>query len=107
MKDANAVLEAERKDGKLGERNIENIGDTEGGGQEGEYIEMNLGLGVLEQREEEVENSGSGERDDESGDEREKRESDEPEERDLMGRLLNRNRVAKPNSKALVKEVEA
>lgn len=107
MKNANEVLEAERKEGRLDERNIENIGDVEGGGQEGEYIEMNLGLGVLEQREEEFKNSRSEERDDESGDEQEERESDESEGRDLMGRLLNRNGVVNPNSKALVREVEA
>ena len=106
MKYANALLEAERQEGRLDERNIENIGDTERGGLEGEYIEMNLGLGVLEQRGGEIGNSGSEERGDESGGERRGREGDEAEERDLMGRLLNRNGVEKSKSRALVREVE-
>ena len=45
MQRANAVLERERQAGKLGERDIEALGDGEGG-----YIEMNLGLGVLEEK---------------------------------------------------------
>ncbi|CAD6567356.1 MAG: hypothetical protein ASARMPREDX12_000224 [Alectoria sarmentosa] len=107
MKDANEVLEAERKEGRLDERNIENISDAEAGGQEGEYIEMDLGLGVLEQRGEEIEKSGSEERENESDDERKEGECDEPEERDFLGRLLNKNGEVKPISKTLVKEVES
>lgn len=43
---ANVQLEQEREKGILGDRNIEAIGE------EGRYIEMNLGLGVLEQKHE-------------------------------------------------------
>lgn len=46
MKNANEALETERKEGRLEERDIENVGD---GGREGGYIEMDLGLGVLEE----------------------------------------------------------
>lgn len=45
MKEANDVLEREREAGTLAERGIENIKD-----EEGKYIEMDLGLGVLEER---------------------------------------------------------
>lgn len=107
MKDANEVLEAERKEGRLDERNIENVGDAEGRGQEGEYIEMDLGLGVLEQRGEDIDKSGSGEKENESDDERKEGEGDEPEERDFLGRLLNKNGEVKPVSKTLVEEVES
>lgn len=40
---ANDELEVERAAGRLGERNIETVDDDE-------YIEMNLGLGVLEEK---------------------------------------------------------
>ena len=49
MKRANAELEVEREEWRLGERDIENVRD---GGREGEYIEMDLGLGVLEEKRE-------------------------------------------------------
>jgi hypothetical protein len=45
MQRANAALERERQAGKLGERDIEALGDEEGG-----YIQMDLGLGVLEEK---------------------------------------------------------
>lgn len=41
------MLETERKEGRLEERNIENLRDGDG---EGGYIEMDLGLGVLEEK---------------------------------------------------------
>ena len=47
MKSANEALEAERRDGRLAERDIENV---RGGEREGGYIEMDLGLGVLEEK---------------------------------------------------------
>ena len=49
MRSANEELEVERKEGTLDARNIENIGDktVESSG----HIEMNLGLGVLEEKE--------------------------------------------------------
>jgi len=45
MQRANADLERERQAGRLGERDIEAVGEAEGG-----YIEMDLGLGVLEEK---------------------------------------------------------
>lgn len=107
MKDANEVLETERKEGRLDERNIENVGDADGGGQEGKYIEMDLGLGVLEQRGDIDDKSGSEERDNGCDGGRKEKEGDRPENRDLLGRLLDKGGMVNPNSKTLVKEVEA
>lgn len=45
MQRANADLERERQAGRLGERDIEALGEGDGG-----YIEMDLGLGVLEEK---------------------------------------------------------
>jgi len=45
MRRANEVLERERQAGQLGERDIESLGDEEGGD-----IQMDLGLGVLEEK---------------------------------------------------------
>ena len=83
MKSANEELELERAEGTLGERDIENVKEEEEEGKE--YIEMDVGLGVLEERrnsiKEESEESesevdaGDG---DECGDEKE----------DIMGKLL-------------------
>ena len=47
IKSANEVLEAERKKGRLDEWNMETVDE---GAHEGGYIEMNLGLGVLEEK---------------------------------------------------------
>ncbi|KAL2048299.1 hypothetical protein N7G274_000210 [Stereocaulon virgatum] len=58
MRSANQELEVERAEGRLGERDIENLDEEEG--EEGRgYIEMNLGLGVLEERGEGSESDGS------------------------------------------------
>ncbi|MCJ1354096.1 MAG: hypothetical protein MMC33_004083 [Icmadophila ericetorum] len=43
---ANQELEYERREGRIVDRDIENLGN----GGEGTYIEMNLGLGVLEEK---------------------------------------------------------
>ena len=50
------MLETEREDGRLEERDIENV-------RGGRYIEMDLGLGVLEEK------TGDSAREDEDGDE--------------------------------------
>jgi len=50
---ANQELDVERAAGRLGERNIEAVDDEE-------YIEMNLGLGVLEEMGRDGEGSGGG-----------------------------------------------
>jgi hypothetical protein len=95
---ANSQLELERQAGTLRRRDIENLDDSDddgesdgngGGSEEDEgkgkatraYIEMNLGLGVLEEKrpgEESGESSGSGS--DEEGD-------------DLLAKLLNIDRA--------------
>jgi len=62
MQRANEVLERERQAGRLGERDIEAVGDEEGG-----YIEMELGLGVLEDKR--LVGERERERESESGDE--------------------------------------
>lgn len=58
MELANEELEREKAEGRLEERDIETLDD------EGSYIEMNLGLGVLEEKREK-EGNGSGSEDDE------------------------------------------
>ncbi|KAG0125861.1 hypothetical protein HOY82DRAFT_581238 [Tuber indicum] len=79
MEAANKDLQAEVEDGTIGKRNIEVL-DVE----EERYIEMNLGLGVLEGKRDgsvsEPSGSGSGESEGEEGDE---------EDHDVLLRLLN------------------
>lgn len=88
MKNANDVLETERREGRLGERDIENLGELDGeGGRGAGYIEMNLGLGVLEEvkkekaevkkeEEEGIDSFGDEEDEDESASESEEGEDD-------------------------------
>ena len=84
MQAANEQLEQERAEGKLVHRNIEDIGED----QEG-YIEMDLGLGVLEEKKAHegvcIEDEAPGI--DEEGD-----EEDSQGERDVLGRLLGKRR---------------
>ena len=47
MREANEELEVERREGRLGERDIEVLGEGSKG-----YVEMELGLGVLEEKKE-------------------------------------------------------
>lgn len=80
MHAANQRLEVERAEGKLADRDIENVRDDEGG-----YIEMDLGLGVLEEKGKEplaIEAKAEG------GDV----ESSQGKERDVLGRLMGRRR---------------
>ncbi|MCJ1453165.1 hypothetical protein MMC28_003511 [Mycoblastus sanguinarius] len=105
---ANEELEVEKKEGRLEERDIENV---DGSGEEGKgYIEMNLGLGVLEEKKED------GDVEEKSGDEsRSGRESEESSgeenakgvEKDVLGRLMGRKSKGKEkeNPKALVEEL--
>ena len=48
MVSANKLLDRDRAIGQLGRRNIENLSDSSADGKG--YIEMNLGLGVLEEK---------------------------------------------------------
>lgn len=94
MAAANKTLEVERAAGTLPERDLERV-DEEGG--EGGYIEMNLGLGVLEERDPDAESSsseseGSDEEEDmvaTSGDQRGGRVR---REKDVLGRLMGQKR---------------
>ncbi|KFY23813.1 hypothetical protein V491_02403 [Pseudogymnoascus sp. VKM F-3775] len=60
MDAANRELEAEKKAGTIAERRLE-IDDEEEGEKAGQYIEMNLGLGVLEEKTSDSETSSEGE----------------------------------------------
>ena len=97
---ANQELEIERAEGRLGARDIENLGSEdgepgEGGGGGKAYIEMELGLGVLEEKREGI--VGSEDEDEDEG------ESEEEivggvvgggrgGEKDVLGKLLGRGR---------------
>lgn len=82
MAEANRELEAERAAGTLEQRNIENMEDDE----DDQYIEMNLGLGVLEEKDPNASNlSSDSESDDEGG-------SEGKRERDIMGKLMGQQR---------------
>jgi hypothetical protein len=76
LKAANDELEAERRAGTLKQRAID-AGSEE---EEGQYIEMDLGLGVLEERNADAVGSSS------SSDE----EDGEPHEKSVMSKLLGK-----------------
>ncbi len=85
MQAANERLEQERAEGKLAQRDIENLGQT---GGEGGYIEMNLGLGVLEEKKGGREDMAA---EGEEGEEDEGGESTQGEG-DVLGRLMGKRR---------------
>ncbi|KFY45469.1 hypothetical protein V494_00933 [Pseudogymnoascus sp. VKM F-4513 (FW-928)] len=60
MESANRELEAEKQAGTIAERRLE-IDDEEEGEKDGQYIEMNLGLGVLEEKTSDSKTSSEGE----------------------------------------------
>lgn len=67
-------------EGRLADRDIENVGEDQDG-----YIEMDLGLGVLEEKGKEnlaIEVEAEGEDE----------ESSQGEERDVLGRLMGKRR---------------
>jgi len=106
MKSANAELEAERERGELGLRDIENVGEE--GEEKAGYIEMNLGLGVLEEKTgEESEsdsddtsesNFGDSEMDGakEEGKRRKSGDTKRKAEKDVLGKLMGQPRREKP-----------
>lgn len=65
---ANEQLEEEKREGRLDERNIENISEKDGDEGGRGYIQMDLGLGVLEEK---------GKREDEATNESESQSSSE------------------------------
>ncbi|KAJ9665747.1 hypothetical protein H2201_004234 [Coniosporium apollinis] len=88
---ANMELEEEKAAGVLDERSLEQA--NEGDDVDGQYIEMNLGLGVLEERDPNAESSNSSE--DEEADNRDPMQDFEgslPRDKNVMARLLGRNR---------------
>ncbi len=84
IRNANNELEVMREEGRLGERDIENIDNEEEGEGKG-YIEMNLGLGLLEEKRKEHEEEGS------TGSKSEEDQSEDGE-RDVLGRLMGRQK---------------
>lgn len=118
---ANAQLEQERAAGRLAERDIEKLdhviadgkeADEESNGGERQYIEMNLGLGVLEEQDPDACSSDSDEQDERSEEDGYNAGSDEPldkarwcskgSERDFMGKLMGQKRAI---SKAHIEEL--
>ncbi|KAH8148358.1 uncharacterized protein LAJ45_07459 [Morchella importuna] len=94
---ANRDLEGEIAAGTIAQRNIENVSEKEEA-----YIEMNLGLGVLKQ----IDPNNPDESESESEEEEEKeKDSDagaKAEEKDILGKLLQRPARGKPG----IQEVE-
>ncbi|KAI9816865.1 MAG: hypothetical protein M1827_001510 [Pycnora praestabilis] len=98
MAAANASLEDDRAAGRLQDRQLENVENDEEG-----YIEMNLGLGVLEDKDPDADGTSSSS--DESSNE-DGETTGEPEgninkvtqkERDIMGRLMGGRNNTRPN----------
>ncbi|KAF1994894.1 hypothetical protein P154DRAFT_539171 [Amniculicola lignicola CBS 123094] len=100
LKAANEELEVERAAGTLAKRAIE-IDDDQVG--EGQHIEMNLGLGVLEERDPDANSSSSEDSSsDEEDDEGEAHAVKAPREKNVMGRLMGRGRTL---DKPVIQEV--
>jgi hypothetical protein len=95
LKAANEELEAERKAGTLEKKKIE--ADDGAEEAEGQYIEMNLGLGVLEEKDP---NAPSDSSDSDS-------DTENPgKEKDILGKLMRREKHTDPAQIQEVKEVE-
>ena len=112
MESANKKLEELCTAGRLGERNIEHLEDDDGG--EKGYIEMNLGLGVLEEKRGEDSDSDSDDDDESdssgsSGDEEESKTAHETfvhgAHADPIARLF-RGSEEKGRAKVKIEEVE-
>lgn len=88
---ANRDLETEIAAGTIAQRNIENVGEKDEA-----YIEMNLGLGVLKQLD------PNNPEDSESEEEEESDAETKAEEKDILGKLLQRPARGKPG----IQEVE-
>ncbi|KAH9877697.1 hypothetical protein J1614_002914 [Plenodomus biglobosus] len=97
LKAANEELEAQKRAGTL--RGLEVEGEGEGGGEgEGEpYIEMDLGLGVLEVRGESDGSDGGESGIGGEGMDMEMDKGDGEEEKDVLGKLLGRDKAREKN----------
>ncbi|KAJ4356617.1 uncharacterized protein N0V89_004653 [Didymosphaeria variabile] len=89
LKAANEELEAQKKAGTL--QSSEIIGDEEADGEE-QYIEMNLGLGVLEEQGDEADNDAHESLDNNKEGEEEQQDS----EKDVLGKLMGREKPKEP-----------
>ncbi|KAL1606372.1 hypothetical protein SLS60_003774 [Paraconiothyrium brasiliense] len=89
LKAANEELEAQKRAGTL--QSSEIIGDEEADGEE-QYIEMNLGLGVLEEQDDEADNDAHGTLDEKKKGEEQQQDS----EKDVLGKLMGRERPKQP-----------
>lgn len=119
MRSANEELETERARGDLAKRDIENI--STGDGEENEeatgYIEMNLGLGVLEEKNGTESDSESESGSDSSSDDNniesigameEKQQASKEQKRhskrDVLGKLMGQPRREKPEIEVIEKD---
>ena len=83
MAAANAELEKLAQEGGLEGKRLEDVGEGD------EYVEMELGLGVMEQKKEGEESSEDSEDDDEDEkEEKNKQKEKEQKEKDILGRLM-------------------
>ncbi|KAH0350792.1 hypothetical protein KCU83_g4670, partial [Aureobasidium melanogenum] len=93
MAAANAELEKLAKEGGLEGKRLEDVGEGD------EYVEMELGLGVMEQKKEgeessddssaeSSEDSGEDSSEDDEVDDNEKQKEKEQKEKDILGRLM-------------------
>ena len=101
MREANQELEVERREGKLGERNIEALDEEEGG-----YVEMNLGLGVLEEKKKQTQIGYEDEADTDEGEEQEESDGDEVRDRKLPALLPITKRGGKVGIEVLADAAE-
>ncbi|KAF1973779.1 hypothetical protein BU23DRAFT_123945 [Bimuria novae-zelandiae CBS 107.79] len=92
LKAANEELEAQREAGTL--RTSEIIGDEDGDSEE-QYIEMNLGLGVLEEK---ADDADTGLRVSSDGEDEAEREGENGQDRDILGKLMGRDKAEEPPS---------
>lgn len=109
---ANDELEIERREGWLGNRDIEKLDEDEGGHEDGingengkPYIEMNLGLGVLEERRETVSESEEEPSTSREGDEKDDEEEKEEVESGILETLLGKKQRSKGREKVNIQDV--
>ena len=84
MVSANKLLDRDRATGQLDKRNIENLSDSSNDGKG--YIEMNLGLGVLEEKK----SLGSEDLSDDTSNASSIKQSYTPAKKDPIQKLLNK-----------------
>ncbi|KAK8189348.1 hypothetical protein HDK77DRAFT_271593 [Phyllosticta capitalensis] len=87
---ANEELERDREAGRLGDKSLEQVDEN------GQYIEMNLGLGVLEEKDPNKMNDSDDESDDGDDESEDKMDtgakSAENKEQDVLGKLMGKKK---------------